>query len=72
MSGWRTQLKDLLKVLIVFIICTCFFYVALKMVHEEYERQHRYDPPGGAAVKVFKTGDLEWTERLSVFFRLGE
>ncbi|MFQ3542905.1 YqzK family protein [Halobacillus rhizosphaerae] len=65
-------LQDLLKVLIVFTICTCVFYFALRMVHEEYERQHRYDPPGGSAVKVFEPVGQEWTDRLSIFFRLGE
>lgn len=69
---WRTQLLELLKVLIVFTVCTCVFYFALRMVHDEYERHHRYDPPGGAAVKVYQPEDPDWSERLSIFFRLGE
>ncbi|MFG6114444.1 DUF4227 family protein [Halobacillus sp. MO56] len=64
--------KDTLKVLIVFVLCTSFFYMALRMVHLEYERMHRYDEPKGAAVKVFNQEDISWPERLSIFFQLGE
>ncbi|WP_258953981.1 YqzK family protein [Thalassobacillus devorans] len=42
------------------------------MVHQEYERYHRYDEPKGAAVKVFNQEDISWPERLSIFFQLGE
>ncbi|MCA0970273.1 YqzK family protein [Halobacillus litoralis] len=72
MSNLRAHLQDLTKVMIVFTICTCVFYFALRIVHYEYERQHRYDPPKGAAVKVYQPVELDWTERLSMFFRLGE
>ncbi|UOQ42642.1 YqzK family protein [Halobacillus salinarum] len=68
----KRTIEDLLKVLIVFVVCTCVFYFALRMVHEEYDRQHRYDPPGGSAVKVFEPADQDWTDRLSIFFQLGE
>ncbi|MBM7552390.1 DUF4227 family protein [Thalassobacillus pellis] len=64
--------KDTMKVLIIFVLCTSFFYVALRMVHEEYERFHRYDEPQGTAVKVFNQEQIDWTERLSIFFQLGE
>ena len=66
------QLKDLIKIVLIFTVCTGFFYFALKMFHEEYEQQHRYDPPGGSAVKVFQPDTYDWTERLSIFFQLGE
>ncbi|WP_028783109.1 DUF4227 family protein [Thalassobacillus devorans] len=65
-------LKDTLKILIVFVLCTSFFYMALRMVHLEYERYHRYDEPKGAAVKVFNQEDISWPERLSIFIQLGE
>ncbi|SFK02384.1 Protein of unknown function [Halobacillus dabanensis] len=72
MTRLRNSLRDLIKVLIVFTVCTCVFYMALRMVHEEYERQHRYDPPEGTAIKVYQPVEQEWTDRLSIFFQLGE
>ncbi|MBH0229663.1 YqzK family protein [Halobacillus yeomjeoni] len=72
MTRVRNTLQDLIKVLFVFTLCTCLFYFALRMVHEEYERQHRYDPPSGTAVKVYQPVERPWTDRLSIFFRLGE
>ncbi|MFD2925877.1 YqzK family protein [Halobacillus naozhouensis] len=72
MSKIKRSLQDLIKVLIVFTVCTCVFYAAIRMIHQEYERQHRYDPPDGSAVKVVSPLDSEWTDRLSIFFRLGE
>ncbi|ASF39762.1 hypothetical protein CEH05_11680 [Halobacillus halophilus] len=68
----RQNIQELVKVLIVFTLCTCVFYMALRLVHEEYERQHRYDPPSGAAVKVYKPLEPDWPDRLSIFFQLGE
>ncbi|RWZ60199.1 DUF4227 family protein [Halobacillus fulvus] len=72
MSHLRSHIKDLVKVLIVFVLFTCAFYFALRMVHEEYERQHRYDPPGGTAIKVYQPVERDWADRLSIFFLLGE
>ncbi|MBN8234763.1 YqzK family protein [Halobacillus kuroshimensis] len=72
MGRLRHSLRDLVKVLLVFTVCTFVFYMALRMVHGEYERQHRYDPPGGSAVKVSSSQDSDWADRLSIFFRLGE
>lgn len=72
MSPIKAHLQDVTKVIIVFTICTCVFYAALRMVHHEYERQHRYDPPRGTAVKVYQPVELDWTQRLSMFFQLGE
>ncbi|MGP4076946.1 DUF4227 family protein [Halobacillus sp. K22] len=68
----RQNIQDVVKVLIVFALCTCVFYMALRLVHEEYERQHRYDPPSGAAVKVYHPLEQRWPDRLSIFFQLGE
>jgi len=72
MVHMRQNIQELVKVLIVFTLCTCVFYMALRLVHEEYERQHRYDPPNGAAVKVYKPLEPDWPDRLSIFFQLGE
>ncbi|MCP3032649.1 YqzK family protein [Halobacillus sp. A1] len=68
----KSQFRELIKVLVIFTICTSVFYVALRVVHAQHERSHRYDPPSGAAVKVMNPLDQEWSERLSIFFQLGE
>lgn len=63
---------DVLKVFVIFIACTCLFYVGLRYMHTEYEQFHRYDPPEGPSVKVFETDDESFIDRLNLFFRLGE
>ncbi|MFD1018567.1 DUF4227 family protein [Thalassobacillus hwangdonensis] len=72
MGQAKSFMLDTFKVMAVFVVCTSFFYVALRMVHMEYERQHRYDPPQGSAVKVFNQDQMDWAERLSIFYQLGE
>lgn len=62
---------DFMKVCIIFIGCTCVFYLGLKTMHEEYEQYHRYDQPEGPAVKVFSEDD-GFINRIQLFFRLGE
>ncbi|TCT25648.1 uncharacterized protein DUF4227 [Melghiribacillus thermohalophilus] len=64
--------KEFLKVLIIFMVCTIFFYYGLRLMHEEYENFHRYDRPEGRAIKVFDQNDGNLLDRLSIFFRLGE
>ncbi|QKY69252.1 YqzK family protein [Lentibacillus sp. CBA3610] len=63
---------DTLKVFVIFITCTCLFYIGLRYMHTEYEQFHRYDPPEGPSVKVFETEDDSFFDRLNLFFRLGE
>ncbi|WP_082233931.1 DUF4227 family protein [Halobacillus massiliensis] len=72
MNKSNHQLNELIKVLIIFTVCTSLFYMALRVIHDQHERSHRYDPPGGAAVKVSTSVDPEWTDRLFIFFQLGE
>ncbi len=67
----RTTIWDMVKVLIIFIVCTFIFYFGLRVLHAEYEQYHRYDTPEGPAIKVFNTED-SLLERLNLFFRLGE
>jgi len=67
----RTTIWDMVKVLIIFIVCTFIFYFGLRVLHAEYEEYHRYDTPEGPAIKVFNTED-SLLERLNLFFRLGE
>ncbi|MFG6148623.1 DUF4227 family protein [Halobacillus sp. B23F22_1] len=72
MSKNNTQFQEIVKVLIIFTICTSVFYVALRVIHDQHERSHRYDPPEGAAVKVINPVGAGWSNRLSIFFQLGE
>ncbi|SDJ66204.1 YqzK family protein [Sediminibacillus albus] len=65
-------IRDALKIFVIFTVCTLLFYFGLRAMHAEYQDYHRYDPPEGRAVKVFKNDEQEWIERLSIFFRLGE
>ncbi|SET88448.1 Protein of unknown function [Salinibacillus kushneri] len=72
MTRWYQYFKEFLKVFLIFVLCTFFFYYGLRLMHEEYENFHRYDQPGGNAVEVFQPEDTHWLDRLSIFFRLGE
>lgn len=67
----KQMVWDTLKVFIIFAACTCLFYVGLRVMHAEYEKKHRYDPPEGPSVKVFYETE-EIIDRLDIFFRLGE
>ncbi|GGJ94366.1 hypothetical protein GCM10007063_16110 [Lentibacillus kapialis] len=64
--------RDTLKIIILFIGCTCLFYFGLRYMHAEYEQFHRYDPPQGPSVKVSESEDGSFVDRLNLFFRLGE
>ncbi len=72
MLRWFQYVKEFAKIFVIFIICTVFFYYGLRLMHEEYNEFHRYDEPDGQAVKVFEMEDMNWIDRLSIFFRLGE
>lgn len=67
----KQMILDTTKVFIIFIICTCLFYMILRFIYSEYEQYHRYDIPEGPAVKAFKTED-RLLDRLNLLFRLGE
>lgn len=45
---------DATKIFVIFIICTLLFYYSLQLMQAEYEQIHRYDPPEGPSIKVFK------------------
>lgn len=69
----RRMIWDTLKVFIIFIACTFLFYFGLRVMHQEFEQYHRYDPPEGPSVKVFQSEtDTSFMDRLHLFFRLGE
>ncbi|WP_249871923.1 DUF4227 family protein [Oceanobacillus saliphilus] len=61
---------DTVKVFIIFTICTFLFYYGLKLLHNEYEQIHRYDPPQGPAIKVFESKGI--LERIHIIFQQGE
>ncbi|KMK76099.1 YqzK family protein [Alkalihalobacillus pseudalcaliphilus] len=64
-----------LKVFLLFMGCTVFFYYGILWISEEYESMHRYDEPQGKAVKVFQIESSEehsMKNRLLWFYRLGE
>lgn len=67
----RRTIWDMVKVLVIFIVCTFIFYFGLRVMHAEYEQYHRYDTPEGPAIKVFNAED-SLLDRLNLFFRLGE
>lgn len=64
----KSKLIDMIKIIIIFIGCTCLFYYGLRAMHSEYEQFHRYDQPEGPAVKVFNEGE-RIIDRLNLFFR---
>lgn len=72
MSKWLVSITDMLKIFILFMVCTFIFYAGLQMIHKEYEQLHRYDQPQGKAVKVFQSDESSWLDRLTIFLRLGE
>ncbi|WP_066193099.1 MULTISPECIES: DUF4227 family protein [Gracilibacillus] len=63
---------DLLKIFVVFVVCTILFYYVLRAFHSEYEKLDRYESPQGNAVKVMSQEETDMWKRLSIFFRLGE
>ncbi|KAB8138391.1 DUF4227 family protein [Gracilibacillus oryzae] len=64
---------EMIKVLVIFVLCTFLFYYVIKALHQEYEKLDRYDAPQGTAVKVFhQEDDSDLWDRLNIFFRLGE
>lgn len=65
----NSKFIDMIKIIIIFISCTCLFYYGLRAMHLEYEQLHRYDQPDGPAVKVF-SDDNKMIDRLHQFFRL--
>ena len=65
-------IKDTIKLLLLFIVCTSLFYFGLQAMHDEYQDYHRYDPPEGKAIKVIQQDEQPLIDRLSIFFRLGE
>lgn len=74
MPVFMKTIFEMLKFIIVFIICTILFFYVIKAFHQEYEKLDRYHIPEGNAVKVVQQegGDNDLWERLSIFFRLGE
>lgn len=67
----KESLWDFLKICIIFIVCTCLFYIGVKAMYEEYEEHHRFNEPEGPAVKVFHEED-GLLRRVQLFLKLGE
>ncbi|GAB2573985.1 DUF4227 family protein [Gracilibacillus alcaliphilus] len=64
---------DVMKIFVIFVVCTLLFYYVIKGLHSEYEKLDRYEYPQGNAIKVMgENKETDWWERLSIFFRLGE
>lgn len=76
MRSFIQVVLNTVKVFLVFTICTLVFYYGLLWLNTEYEDYHRYDEPEGRAVKVFESfhaeQELDWVERLLLFYELGE
>lgn len=65
------RIMNMMKLVIIFTICTSLFYYCLKFIQQEYNQLQKYDPPQGPAVKAFQT-ETGFIDRLHLFFRLGE
>jgi len=77
MARWIRSVIQTIKVFLIFVICTLFFYFGLVWMNEEYENYHRYDQPEGKAIKVSSENDdqrasLTFVERLRLFYQIGE
>ena len=77
MARWIRSVIQTIKVFLIFVICTLFFYFGLVWMNEEYENYHRYDQPEGKAIKVSSENDdqrasLTFVERLRLFYQMGE
>jgi len=60
-------LWNVLKVMIMFVLCLMIFFYGLRLMHQEYEQYHRYDPPVGPAIEVDKSFEIPL---LRYFFNL--
>lgn len=76
MKSWIRTVWDTLKVFVMFVGCTVLFYFCFLWIDREYENYHKYDEPGGHAVKVYDNAETEktsgWIERLMLFYETGE
>lgn len=63
---------EVVKLVIIFLVCTSIFYFGLTAMQLEYQNYHRYDPPEGKAIKVSNQNDQSFVDRFAVFLRLGE
>ncbi|TSB46572.1 YqzK family protein [Alkalicoccobacillus porphyridii] len=77
MKGHFITLFQTVKVMLLFIGCTLFFYYGILWVSEEYESYYRYDTPEGNAIKVNadlveQESDVSVLTRLVWFYKLGE
>ncbi|WP_245947262.1 YqzK family protein [Bacillus taeanensis] len=78
MAKLMRMMVDTIKVFLIFMACTLFFYFSLVWLNEEYQNYHRYDEPEGKSIKV--SGMLQTTsnttinmvDRLILFYREGE
>lgn len=64
--------KDIIMLVLLFLICTSIFYFGLTAMQAEYQNYHRYDPPEGRALKVHNQEGGSIMDRFAIFFRLGE
>lgn len=69
------NLLKVIKVFLLFTLCTVIFYYGMILINTEYENYHRYDEPQGTALKVFaqqNVQDSKAFKRLLLFYLNGE
>lgn len=70
---WMQAILHTIKVFVLFVVCTLFFYFGLIWINQEYENFHRYDQPEGNAVEVSTDSEHSSVhERLRLFYKTGE
>ncbi|HLS06303.1 MAG TPA: DUF4227 family protein [Bacillota bacterium] len=60
---------QIMKVVIMFVICLMLFFYGLRLMHNEYEQYHRYDLPEGPAIKVYQQSEESLLRHFYSFFR---
>ncbi len=43
------------KVIVLFLICTVIFYTCFRVLQVDYDQNYRYDMPEGPSVKVHRS-----------------
>ncbi len=75
MMSFIKVILQTIKVFIIFTGCTVLFYYGIMWITEEYQNNHRYDEPEGAALKVsnpVREENSTWFDRLKLFYLNGE
>lgn len=70
---WLRAMIHAVKVFVIFVLFTSFFYFGLIWVNQEYENFKRYNEPEGKAIKVStENGQQSMYDRIKLFYRNGE